>query len=260
MPPGFSIREAWCPRCGAKRRTSDLLSVFLRVMAAPDDVRFLRAALIDLEWMKIFEAQAEGALHAALAHLPGYVCSEYLDAIPAGTLSPKGIRCENLECLSFPDETFHVVITQDVLEHVSQPWLAFREIQRVLKPGGYHLFTVPIHQGHRTATRVRCENGRTVHVLPPVYHDDPLREGGSLVYTDFGDDVTALLRAQSIESEMVVCGSEYSVDEIPWTETVDAHRRYEQARNSGCLLEYFHYNSVVLLSCKPASGKDIIRV
>jgi SAM-dependent methyltransferase len=256
MPPDFNVREAWCPGCGAKRRTSDLVSALLRVIA-PDGPVCLTAALKDMEKMRIFEAQADGALHAALAPLPGYVCSEYFEEIPRGELTPEGIRCENLEHLSFPDESFHLAISQDVLEHVSQPWLAFREIERVLKPGGYHLFTVPIHEGRRTTTRVGCENGRAVHLLPPVYHGDPMREGGSLVYTDFGDDVVALLHAQSIEAQVVVCGKEYDAAEIPWIDDAEAHRRYSQARSSGRLLDYFRYNSVVLASRKRGIVKEV---
>ena len=54
-------------------------------------------------------------------------------------ISP-GNRCENLEELTFDDNTFDLVITQDVLEHVLNPGKAFKEICRVLKPGGAHKF------------------------------------------------------------------------------------------------------------------------
>ena len=36
-----------------------------------------------------------------------------------------GVRCENLEKLTFANETFDLVITQDVMEHVHTPQAAF---------------------------------------------------------------------------------------------------------------------------------------
>ncbi|MGQ0519368.1 class I SAM-dependent methyltransferase, partial [Bacillus sp. D-CC] len=51
------------------------------------------------------------------------------------------IRCENLEDMTFQNESFDLFITQDVFEHVMEPKKAFKEIERVLKPGGALLYT-----------------------------------------------------------------------------------------------------------------------
>ena len=48
----------------------------------------------------------------------------------------QGVRCENLEELTFPDESIDLHISQDVMEHVFQPKRAFAEIARTLRPGG----------------------------------------------------------------------------------------------------------------------------
>jgi len=45
--------------------------------------------------------------------------------------------------LPFVDAAFDAVISLHVLEHLQRPWLAAREIQRVLKPGGRVICTVP---------------------------------------------------------------------------------------------------------------------
>ena len=50
------------------------------------------------------------------------------------------------EVLPFKDETFDAVISVAVLEHVRQPWLAAKEIIRVLKPGGQLRCCVPFLQ------------------------------------------------------------------------------------------------------------------
>ena len=63
-----------------------------------------------------------------------------------------GIRCENLEHLSFGDESFDLHLTRDVFEHLFDPATAFREIARTLRPGLAHLFTTPL-VGKNEATR-----------------------------------------------------------------------------------------------------------
>jgi len=51
--------------------------------------------------------------------------------------------------LPFEDHCFEVVLMRQVLEHLPQPWIALKEVQRVLKPGGYVLGSVsclePLH-------------------------------------------------------------------------------------------------------------------
>jgi hypothetical protein len=57
-----------------------------------------------------------------------------------------GVRNENLEQLTFNDNTFDIFISLDVLEHVFNPDLALKEMLRVTKPGGIVIFTTPIHK------------------------------------------------------------------------------------------------------------------
>lgn len=45
--------------------------------------------------------------------------------------------------IPYPDESFDVVISANVLEHVDEPALVFAEIHRVLRPGGHFLFKTP---------------------------------------------------------------------------------------------------------------------
>ncbi|MCB0587983.1 MAG: methyltransferase domain-containing protein [Phaeodactylibacter sp.] len=52
-------------------------------------------------------------------------------------------RVEDALNLSFEDNTFDLVISVEVIEHVGQPERMIEEVQRVLKPGGMAVITFP---------------------------------------------------------------------------------------------------------------------
>ncbi|WP_375424241.1 class I SAM-dependent methyltransferase [uncultured Friedmanniella sp.] len=50
---------------------------------------------------------------------------------------PQTIIADITDCrATIPDSSFDVVFSSDVFEHIDRPWLAAREIARILKPGG----------------------------------------------------------------------------------------------------------------------------
>lgn len=122
-----------------------------------------------------------------------YSSSQLLPGVAPGE-SRGAVRCEDLEALTFAAGSFDLFITQDVLEHVFEPGKAVREVMRVLKPGGAHVFTAPKNKNLR-ASRPRAErrDGAVVHLLEPEYHGSPVGDGRSLVTWDYGDDLEVLL-------------------------------------------------------------------
>jgi ubiquinone/menaquinone biosynthesis C-methylase UbiE len=52
-------------------------------------------------------------------------------------------RVARAEQIPFDDRTFDVVFADNVLEHLETPEVVFREVTRVLKPGGVFLFKTP---------------------------------------------------------------------------------------------------------------------
>jgi len=72
-----------------------------------------------------------------------YIVSKYYQQEEFG-VSIDGNRNEDLEKQTFLDNTFDIVITQDIFEHLYNPEKAFLEIIRTLKHGGAHIFTVPV--------------------------------------------------------------------------------------------------------------------
>ncbi len=118
-----------------------------------------------------------------------YLTSQFLPEHSPGSIVG-GIRCENLEALTFADESIDLHITQDVLEHVFHPSKVFSEIARTLKPGGMHIFTVPlVNKSSPSKLRVGINNDKIVHLAPEIYHGNPIGDGRSLVTVDWGFDI-----------------------------------------------------------------------
>lgn len=111
---------------------------------------------------------------------PSVRCGDYFE----------NVRCENLESMTFKDNSFDILITQDVFEHVQNPDLAFKEISRVLNHGGIHIFTMPWYPNQKTVQRSKVVNGKIEYLETPVYHGNPIDANGSLVTFDWGIDFT----------------------------------------------------------------------
>lgn len=102
-----------------------------------------------------------------------------------------GFRNEDLEKQTFDDEVFDIVITQDVMEHINRPSLAFREIARTLKTNGAYIFTAPTYPGLVKSERraYLFDDGSEEHIYPPEYHGNPISKKGSLVTFHYGYDL-----------------------------------------------------------------------
>ena len=129
----------------------------------------------------------------------GYNASRYLLPEVARGVAVGDITCQDLESLTFPDESFDLVITQDVLEHVLRPEQAVAEIARVLRPGGAHVFTVPIVHGGQTVVRAIPSESGIEHILAPDYHGD------SLVIREWGDDFVSFVSDHTGGSDTEIC-------------------------------------------------------
>lgn len=119
-----------------------------------------------------------------------YTFSQYYKNVKHGEII-EGCRSENLESMTFPDNTFDIFITQDVFEHVLNPEKAFKEISRVLKHNGVHVFTLPWYTNiENTVQRAELDkNGKIKFLKEPIYHGNPIDPSGSLVTFDWGVDM-----------------------------------------------------------------------
>lgn len=56
---------------------------------------------------------------------------------------PAAIPADMNTVLPFPDESFDIILSAEGVEHLENPWQAFREFYRILKPAGRLLLTTP---------------------------------------------------------------------------------------------------------------------
>lgn len=201
---GYVVRNpGWCPCCRSNtifQSTSDWLRdnyVCTRCFSIPRQ-RHLQAVLDDQipgwESRDLHESSPSNDLIRRWSR--AYTCSQYFPDVPRGGLAADGTRCEDIESLTFADESLDIFVTQDVLEHVFHPGRAIAEIHRVLRPGGAHVFTTPVHPSlAETIMRARVdEHGVVEHLAPPAYHGNPIGDNKALVTFDYGQDFEELLR------------------------------------------------------------------
>ncbi len=204
---GLVMRETLdCLRCRSNLRQRHLAQVLAQLYGEQDASGSMPALTSGIRDRSVYLAQSFGPLHHVLSKLPGYVCSEYFPDVPRGA-NQNGVRSEDLQSLTFANETFDLVITQEVFEHVREPDRAWREIFRVLKPGGIHLFTIPFVTERKTVRRVVIRDDRDEFILPPEYHGDDVRDG--LVYTDFGGDLLDGLRTIGFDAQVIWLEGEF---------------------------------------------------
>jgi SAM-dependent methyltransferase len=140
------------------------------------------------EDITLYFAETETPLIKTLNGLSSVVTSEYFDDCKFGE-KKNDILCQDLQNLTFENNTFDIVVSQDVLEHVQDWVLASKEIYRVLKPGGAHVFSIPFYFTSRTKKLFDNINGKFVPVVEPVeYHGDGIR-GKIPTYNHFGFDI-----------------------------------------------------------------------
>lgn len=196
----FVARDPWlrdhykCKRCRSIPRERALIHVLEQTFP---------------HWRQLAIHESSPGNHASkllARQCRGYVSSHFFPDRKPGYVV-EGIRCENLERLTFADESFDLHITQDVFEHVFDPARAFAEIARTLKPGGAHVFTVPlVRKQQQTATRATMTAaGEISYLQSPEYHRNPIDPKGSLVTMDWGYDICDFIRSACGRDTEIIC-------------------------------------------------------
>ena len=192
--------ELVCPCCWASNRKRQVVAVLLRELGLDwqstlrQHVAELPQAIWVMETGPFADAFGAGKV----------VASEYLAAECKSGSSHRGVRHEDVMNPSFAEDSLDAVVSCDVFEHVAEPYLAHAEVFRRLKPGGFHVFTVPFRE-HAAQDEILAtlDNGVERYHQPKVYHGDPRRPGGILVYRIFSTEMQTRLQQLGYEVKPV---------------------------------------------------------
>lgn len=206
-PRHLGLQPFRCPGCGPslllRVGADEMLTRCVRCRGTPVHLSLiaaLKAHVGDLSRSDAYELSTTGAVLAFLRrHCRDVVTSEYLQDVEPGS-THAGMRCEDVQRLSFADGSFDLCTSTEVFEHVPEDLAGFRELHRVLRPGGKVLFTVPMSGTATTIERARIDDGETIHLHPPAFHGDRINGPGTvLVYRDYGSDIVDRLRAAGFD-------------------------------------------------------------
>lgn len=85
------------------------------------------------------------------------------------------------------------------MEHVYKLSSAFREIARTLRPGGSHIFSVPLVNKHQPTQvwATRNQDGSPNFLYESDYHGNPVDPRGSPVTMRWGYDIAEYIQRES---------------------------------------------------------------
>lgn len=212
-------RKGYCPVCDCKR-------LFLAPIDTEDSYNYLRCVVcnsvprdraVAIFINEYFIGWRDANLHefapsnqCLKLNVRNYSASQYFSEKPLGTMVGD-FRNENIEAMTFKDNTFDFIVAKDVVEHVFHPDRMLQEMLRVVKIGGGVIFTtVPNYSIEKSHPRAIIDEKtlKIAELLPPIYHGNPIAKD-SLVTWDFGKDFNN--RIEKWSGCKLICRSE--VDE-----------------------------------------------
>lgn len=110
-------------------------------------------------WLRHFDMDAYGVEPGGEGFNQGYLASRTL--LAANGMNPDRVRNAPGESLPFPDESFDIVYSANVLEHTANPEQVLRESFRVLRTGGLLHMEMPNYLSYF--------EGHYMVVQPPIF-------------------------------------------------------------------------------------------
>lgn len=195
-----------CKHCGASNRFRQIALVINGIIGADDKrtVGCLNCTFQSDEAasnLAVYNTQCSGTLHHVLSILRYYQCSEYYGPQSKYGEVVDGVRNEDLQRLTFPDDKFDIVVSSEVFEHIPDPYKAHRQVLRILKQGACHVFSVPFIPHNLEDMNVASldKDGKIVWTSEPMFHPDPIRKDGVPVFNIFGIQMLSKLCEMGFE-------------------------------------------------------------
>lgn len=201
-----------CAHCLTTSRYRSIARGILRAIRELTGVEAASLAELDPDLkrasLRIYDTQAPFHFRACAYPIPDILARCRWIDVQTSTYHPRetpGIRLganitnQNLEALTFPDNSFDIVITSDVMEHMRLDYKAHWEIRRVLKPGGFYIFTARHFRDRReTFYRVAIvdpdDATKDIYLAEKEYHEDANSdEGRALSYRAYGTEIDRAL-------------------------------------------------------------------
>jgi len=158
---------------------------------------------------KIYAPEAVTPLARLLSTVAEFQGSEYLPGADERGRYP-GVMHQDVMNLTFPDQSFDLYVSCEVMEHVPDIERTLSEARRILKPGGEFLATFPFaYKREESVVKAALQDGKIVYFMEPEYHGNPVsKTGGSLVFTIPGwNIVDQTLSAGFASAEMLAISS-----------------------------------------------------
>jgi SAM-dependent methyltransferase len=184
----WRLSLADCPNCGKSVFLSlgpnDFMTRCLRCRATITNLSLIpviKQHCADPSTCSAYELSTYGStLQFLQKHFGSVATSEYLLERPLGQII-NGIQNQDVQRLTFPDDSFDVITSNQVFEHVPDDIQGFRECARVLKPGGALIFSVPLKTIPATKQLARLTDSGVEIFGTPEYHGS--RDGGMTALT-----------------------------------------------------------------------------
>jgi SAM-dependent methyltransferase len=188
-----------CNYCRSTARNRMLASGALEVIGNPSCrcIADLAKAAIGPQ---ILDTDCYSPIFHYLRQAKFYSSTVYLPEREFGTEVYSKVINVNLEDMPFQDESFDIIMTSDVMEHVRRDYLAHAEIHRCLKRFGYYIFTVPfVPQWEKNQIRVNSSGAEDIPLMEKEYHGDPVSGKGILVYRIYGYELIQELKQMGFD-------------------------------------------------------------
>jgi SAM-dependent methyltransferase len=172
----------------------------------------IRRHVGNLADLDAYELSSRGAFIKFLAsNCTTVTGSEYWPDVSPGEFK-NGVQCQDVEKLTYADNSFDLCTSTEVFEHVVNDMAGFEEARRVLRHHGYLIFSVPLRLDANTLERAILVHGEIQHLVEPEYHDDAIRGHAQvLAFRTYGVDIVDRLKAAGFREALIDTSSQGAI-------------------------------------------------